>query len=323
MTLDAHAIADRRRLKRRISLWRLAAIAAVVVGGLALVWVSNDRAGVFGGRAHIAALDITGLITGSREKVKILTSIAKSSRAKALILRIDSPGGTTAGSEVLYEAIRAVAEKKPVVAIMETVAASGGYIVALAADHLVARGNTITGSIGVIFQWAEVNEALASLGIKVDEIKSGPLKATPSMFSETSPEARQVTEAMVRDGYDWFVALVAERRPFDISTARALSDGRIYSGRQAIAARLIDEIGGESRARAWLESEKNLDKGLKIVDWTEDGVTDIDFVSRVLNVVAGMVGLSVSDRAILGISPQAGRRRLDGMLSLWHPQLLN
>ena len=323
MTLDAKAIADRRRLKRRISLWRLTAIVAVVAGVLGLILASNDRGGILGGRTHIAVLDITGLITGSRKKVKILQKIAKSSKAKALIVRIDSPGGTTAGSEILYEEIRAVAEKKPVVAVLETVAASGGYIAALAADHIVARGNTITGSIGVIFQWAEVNEALAALGIKVDEIKSGPLKATPSMFSEASPEARAVTEAMVRDGYDWFVGLVAKRRPFDVSTARSLSDGRIYTGRQAIAARLIDEIGGETRARTWLEKEKGLDAGLKIIDWTEDGVTDIDFVSRVVNVAARALGLSATDGAILGISSSAGRRRLDGMLSLWHPQLLN
>jgi len=210
-----------------------------------------------------------------------------------------------------------------VVAVLETVAASGGYIAALAADRIVARGNTITGSIGVIFQWAEVNQALAALGIKVDEIKSSPLKATPSMFAETSPEARAVTEAMVRDGYDWFVGLVAERRPFDISTARSLSDGRVYTGRQAIAARLIDEIGGENVARTWLETEKKLDAGLKIVDWTEDGVTDLNFVSKVLNIAAGLVGLTPNDRAVLGISNLSGRRSLDGMLSLWHPRLLN
>jgi len=288
-----------------------------------VISVTNEQNGVFGGRAHIAALDISGLITGSRVKVKTLQKIARSSSAKALIVRIDSPGGTTAGSEVLYEAIRAVAEKKPVVAVLGTVAASGGYIAALAADHIVARGNTITGSIGVIFQWAEVNQALASLGIKVDEIKSSPLKAAPSMFSEISPEARSVTEAMVRDGYDWFVGLVAERRPFDMSTALSLSDGRVYTGRQAIAARLIDQIGGEKVARAWLESEKKLDTGMKIIDWTEDGITDISFVSRALNFAAGLVGLSPNDRAVLGISTLSGRRSLDGMLSLWHPQLLN
>lgn len=323
MTLDANAIADRRRLKRRISLWRLLAITAIVAGIVAVVLTRDEQGGVLGGRDQIAALDISGLITGSREKIKILKKIAESSNAKALIIRINSPGGTTAGSEVLYEAIRSVAKKKPVVAVLETVAASGGYIAALAADHIVARGNTITGSIGVIFQWAEINQALASLGIKVDEIKSSPLKATPSMFAETSPEARAVTEAMVKDGYDWFVGLVAERRPFDLSTARVLSDGRVYTGRQAISARLIDQIGGEAVARTWLETEKNLDPGLKIIDWTEDSVTGIGFFSRALNIAAGLVGLSANDRAVLGISTLSGKRSLDGMLSLWHPQLLN
>ena len=323
MSLDAEAIVDRRRLKRRISLWRLAAIVAVLVGVFAVFATLNEKDGLLGGRSHIAAVDIGGLITGSRSMTKTLKKIAKSSSAKALILRIDSPGGTTAGSEVLYEAIREVADKKPVVAVLETVAASGGFIAALGSDHIVARGNTITGSIGVIFQWAEVNQALASVGIKVEEIKSSPLKAAPSMFAETSPEARAVTEAMVRDGYEWFVSLVASRRPFDASTARSLSDGRVYTGRQAVAARLIDEIGGEKEAQSWLEKEKGLKSGLRIVDWSDNGVTDIDFVSKVINLAAKSLGLPGADKVVVGLSSIASKPRLDGLLSLWHPQVLN
>lgn len=323
MPLDAETIADRRRLKRRISLWRLAAIAAVVVAAAGIIFASGEDDGLLGRRAHIAALDVSGLITGDRDTVKILRDIAKSSGAKALMVRINSPGGTTAGSEILYEEIRKIAEKKPVVAVMETVAASGGYITALAADHIVARGNTITGSIGVIFQWAEVKDALSSLGIKVEEIKSSPLKASPSMFTETSDEARAVTEAMVRDGFDWFVGLVAERRPFDASTARSLSDGRVYTGRQAMASRLIDEIGGESEARNWLETEKGVKKGLKVIDWSEDELTELDFVSRAVRLGAQMLGFAANDGSVSGISSLSRTPRLDGLLSLWHPRILN
>lgn len=323
MSLDAEAIVDRRRLKRRISLWRLAAVAALVIAVFGIAFASSGRSGLLLGSSHIAALDISGVITGERDKVKILQKIAKSSKAKALILRIDSPGGTTAGSEILFEEIRAVADKKPVVAVLETVAASGGYITALAADHIVARGNTITGSIGVIFQWAEVSKALSTLGIKYDEIKSSPLKAAPSMFAEASDEARSVTRSMVMEGYEWFVSLVAERRPFDLSTARSLSDGRVYTGRQAVAARLIDKLGGEKEAKTWLQEEKSLDKDLKIVDWSDEEDSNLDLVSRVINLTARALGILPKDSTAFTISSQGGTRRLDGLLSLWHPQLVN
>lgn len=322
MTLDADAIVDRRRLKRRLSLWRLFAILVVVAAVLAILFVTNEKGLGFGGRDQIAAFGVTGVITGDKDTVKLIRQLAKTDRVKAVIVRIDSPGGTTAGSEILYEELRALADKKPVVAVMRTVAASGGYIAALASDHIVARGNTITGSIGVIFQWADVKKALNSLGIEVEEIKSGPLKAEPSMFAETSPEARAVAAAMVRDGFDWFVDLVAERRPFDLSTARSLADGRVYTGRQAAAARLIDTIGGEREAQSWLESERGIKSDLKIVDWSEDDITDIDLVSRVVAAAAHALGLGGAERTALGLAAAARTPRLDGLLSLWHPQLL-
>lgn len=323
MTLDAESIVDRRRLKRRLAIWRLGAIVAVVGAVIAIVFASSEKGLVFGGRDQIAAFGIDGLITGQESRVKLIRKLGETGAVKAVIVRIDSPGGTTAGSEALYEELRQLAGKKPVVAVLQTVAASGGYIAALAADHIVARGNTVTGSIGVIFQWADVQEALASLGIEVEEIKSGPLKAEPSLFSDTSNEARIVAAAMVRDGFDWFVGLVADRRPFDLSTARSLSDGRVYTGRQAIAARLIDKIGGDREAREWLETERGIEEGLKIVEWGEDDAGDIDLVSRAVAAVAGALGLPVADNAALGLTVAARAPKLDGLLSLWHPKLLN
>src|SRR5690606_37690643 len=125
-----------------------------------------------------------------------------------------------------------LSKKKPTVATMGTVGASAAYMAAIATDHIVARRTTITGSIGVIFQFPEVSQLLDKVGVQMDEIKSSPLKAEPSPFHAPTPEARAVIESIVRDSYDWFVDIVAERRGLDRSDALVLADGRIYTGRQ-------------------------------------------------------------------------------------------
>ena len=193
-------------------------------------------------------MTIDGIISNDRKQQELFDKIVASDDVQGVIVHINSPGGSTAGSEALYAAIRRAAAKKPVVGVLGTVAASGGYIAALATDHIVARGNTVTGSIGVVFQWAQVSELMQKLGIKMETIKSSPLKAEPSPFSPMPEEARALTEAMIRDSYEWFVGLVEQRRPFEETRARELSDGRIYTGRQALEVQLIDEIGGEKTA---------------------------------------------------------------------------
>src|SRR4029079_1673710 len=190
MASEAELLIDRRRLKRRLTFWRVVSI-VLFIGGLVAF------ASAFGGfdlekqTDHIARVRISGLITGDQKTLDLLDDIAKADHVKGLILRIDSPGGTTAGSEAIYESIRKIAKDKPVAAVMDTIAASGGYITAIAADHIVARGNTITGSIGVIFQWAEVSKLLDTVGVQMQEIKSGELKAEPSPFKPLSDKARE------------------------------------------------------------------------------------------------------------------------------------
>ena len=321
MTLDAKTIVDRRRLKRRLSLWRAIAIVGVFAALLAVIYSASDTGVPFARKSHIAAVNLTGLLTGGSARIKLLRQVAKSKAAKALIVRIDSPGGTTAGSEALFEEIRKVAAKKPVVAVMNTVAASGGYIVALGADHIIARGNSITGSIGVIFQWVQVEKALNSLGVSVSEIKSGPLKATPSPFTPTSDQAREVTRAMVMDSYRWFVDLVAERRPFDRERALALADGRVYTGRQALKVKLVDQLGGETQARAWLEKKPGIDTDLEIVNWEPEETTNLGLGFRLLGWVTRLLGFTDVGVALRkGFMTQAGDQgRLDGLLSVWQP----
>ena len=167
---------------------------------------------------------------------------------RALVLRINSPGGTTAGSEALYAAIRRVAAEKPVVAVLGEVAASGGYVAALAADRIVGRGNTLTGSIGVIMEYPDLTEVMERLGIGIETVRSSELKAEPSPFRPTNPAARARDEALVADSYRWFRGLVGERRGLQGNALDAAANGGVFTGRLALESGLIDAIGGEAEA---------------------------------------------------------------------------
>ncbi len=323
MTLDADAIVEKRRLRRRVSFWRLLSIIVIIFGVFAIGLADEDAGFNFSTRDHVARISVEGLIVDDRKKIKLLNEARDSKKVKAVIVWINSPGGTTTGAETLFEAIREIAAVKPVVTVLGTVAASGGYIAAVAGDHIVARGNTITGSIGVIFQWAEVAALLEKVGVKMEEIKSSPLKGTPSPFVPISEEARRVTTEMVADSYSWFVDLVASRRPFNAVRARQLADGRVYTGRQALEARLVDAIGGEKQALKWLTTVKKIDKELEVVDWAKPAYSDFNLSSKLLMYAAHAFGLpEVLGSAFMnqkGLTPE--RLRLDGLVALWHPSL--
>ena len=315
MASEAELIIDRRRLKRRLTFWRVASILLVIGGVLALAatWGGFD----LGKQAdHIARVKITGLITGDQKTLDLLDEIAKADHVKGLILRIDSPGGTTAGSEAIYESVRKIAKGKPVAAVMDTIAASGGYITAIAADHIVARGNTITGSIGVIFQWAEVSKLLETIGIQMQEIKSGDLKAEPSPFKPLSDKAREVSNQMVQDSFAWFTGLVAERRKLPLDKVKILSDGRVYTGRQAVAEKLIDELGGEEKAVDWIKREKKLSADIAVHDWKVES-EDEGLFGLGLKITSG----ALKALGLPNLAEQAKLQKLDGLLSVWHPSL--
>ena len=309
---QAEVIVDRRQLKRRLFRWRILAILAVLLALGALFWSGGDFKKHFD---HIARIHIDGLITGDEATLKLLDDLAKSTRVKGVIIRIDSPGGTTAGSEAIYEKIRIIAKDKPVVAVMDTVAASGGYITAIATDYIVARGNTITGSIGVIFSFPEVSKLLDTLGIRMEEIKSGELKAEPTPYKPMSDRVRQVSNEMVQESFAWFTGLVVERRKLSAERVKVLADGRVYTGRQAVTEKLIDALGGEEVALDWLQTEKKLPKDIEIIDWRSAqnaGATGLGF--SVANTLLKALGFE-------GLRRQVESARLDGLLVLWHPQL--
>jgi len=313
MASEAELIIDRRRLKRRLTFWRVASVLLFIGAVLALA-AATGGFNLEKRSDHIARVWVTGLITGDQPTLDLLEDIAKADNVKGLIIRIDSPGGTTAGSEAIYEAIRKIAKDKPVAAVMDTVAASGGYITAIAADHIVARGNTITGSIGVIFQWAEFSKLLETVGVQMQEIKSGDLKAEPSPFKPLSEKAREVSTLMVQDSFAWFTGLVAERRKLPLDKVKILSDGRVYTGRQAVAEKLIDELGGEEKAVAWIKKEKKLSDGIEVKDWALPS-EDKGLFGLGLRITSGALkAIGLPD-----LAKQAQLQKLDGLVSVWHP----
>ena len=231
MSLEADASVDRRRLKRRLRVWRLTTIGTALL----VLRLAAYRTGIVPPRAFVAQLDISGILVGDDDQLRALAGIADDPSARALIVRIDSPGGTVVAGETLFHAIREVAEAKPVVAVIGNLGTSAGYLVALAADHIIARESSITGSIGVPIQTADLTQLMEKLGVSTEAIKSTTLKATPSPLEPITPEARAATQAVVDDIYRWFVDLVADRRAFTPVEALLLSDGRVFTGRQAIS----------------------------------------------------------------------------------------
>ncbi|MEM7635850.1 MAG: signal peptide peptidase SppA [Pseudomonadota bacterium] len=318
MSLDADNLIVRRKMRRRVSFWRAICIALAVVTLVALAYGSSGSGFNLGKRAdHVARIRVEGMITGDTKTLDMLREIEKAKQVKALLVHIDSPGGTTAGSEAIYERLRAIAKDRPVVAVMNTVAASGGYITAIAADHIVARGNTITGSVGVIFQWAQVEKLLSNIGIDMQERKSGSQKAEPNMFSEPSVETLAVTDAMIRDSFVWFTDLVKERRKLSGPQMTLISDGRVFTGRQALTSKLVDKLGGEDEAIDWLSTEHKISKDMKVIDWEPapaDGAGSLGLFG--LSTVARWLGFSAAVDAL-----EARTVKLDGLLVLWHPNL--
>ncbi|NBT22537.1 MAG: signal peptide peptidase SppA [Methylocystaceae bacterium] len=318
MTLPTDYLIDRRQLRRRLSWWRVAALGAIAFAGLALALKDSDLDGS-GDKltAHIARVSIQGLITGDKETIEQIKKIGESDKAKALLLSIDSPGGTTAGSEKLYDELRRVSAKKPVVAVVGTLAASGAYIAALASDHIVARGNSLVGSIGVLFQFPNFYKLMENVGVKVEEIKSSPLKASPNGFEPTSEAAKAAIASLVADSYDWFKGLVKERRNLDDQELAKVSDGRVFTAHQGLPLKLVDSIGGEREAIEWLEANKKITKDLPVRDWKKKSNMERLGLVEGAAAVARLVGMgSFADAMEDALRAEKGRG-LDGLLAIW------
>jgi protease-4 len=323
MSLDADTIVDRRRMRRKLTFWRVlaVAVAAVAIGAFA-AYSSRGVGGSSVSAGTIARVKISGLIRGNQDRVEALEQLGRS-RASAVIVHIDSPGGTTAGSEQLHDALLELKSKKPMVVVVDGLAASGGYMAAVASDHIVAQSASLVGSIGVLFQYPNFTDALKTIGVKVEEVKSSPLKAAPNGFEPTSPEARAAINAIVMDSYDWFKSLVKKGRNFDDAQLTQVSDGRVFTGRQALELKLIDELGNEKTAIAWLAKEKGIDANLPVRDYSlSPRFRDFPFLHVAAVGVLDTLGLTAMAQRLeqSGWLFSVERLNLDGVLALWHPQ---
>jgi protease IV len=325
MSLDADQIVDRRRMRRKLTFWRVLAVvlAIGVVIALGSALRSPDMLTSATTAGSIARISITGLIRSDQERVTALTRLGNS-QAKAVVVHINSPGGTTAGSEELHHALVALKNKKPTVVVVDGLAASGGYIAAIAGDHIVAQETSLVGSIGVLFQFPNVGELLTKLGVTMEEVKSSPLKAAPNGFEPTSPEARAAIAALVKDSYDWFRDLVKSRRQLDDAGLDAVADGRVFTGRQGVPLKLVDEIGDEETAIAWLAKEKNVDPKTPVRDYQlHDRFSDLPFLRTAAGAVLDAVGLGAFAQRLDAWGSVQERINLDGLLALWQPSAGN
>ncbi len=321
MSMESDVIVDRRRLRRKLTFWRVASAlivigAVVAVGAYATPWGAKLT-----GASAIQRVSIDGLIRSDQKRVEALERLGKSN-APAVIVHINSPGGTTAGSEELYDALTRLKAKKPMVVVVEGLGASGGYIAALASDHIVAQQTALVGSIGVLFQYPNFTDLLKTVGVKVEEVKSSPLKAAPNGYEPTSPEARAAIDALVKDSYAWFRGLVQNRRGMDDAQLEKVADGRVFTGRQAVDLKLVDQLGDEKTAIAWLVAEKKVAPDLPVRDFKlSPRLTDLTFIRTAASVAFDALGLSSIARQVeqTGIVGAADRLNLNGMLALWQP----
>ena len=326
MSLDSDAIVDRRRIRRKLTFWRVIAALGIIAAVVA-VGVLGTPAGrsAVGSSSSIARVKIDGLIRSDQERVEALERLEKSSAA-AVIVHINSPGGTTAGSEQLYDALTRLKAKKPLVVVVEGLCASGGYIAALASDQIIAQQSSLVGSIGVLFQYPNFSELMKTVGVKVEEVKSSPLKAAPNGYEPTSPEARAALDALVKDSYAWFRDLVKTRRSMDDTTLQTVSDGRVFTGRQAVSLKLIDQLGDEKTAVAWLVAQKKISSELPVRDYKlTPRFGDMTFLRAAASFALDTLGLNSIARQLeqSGVVRAVDRFGLDGMLALWQPNASN
>jgi len=302
----AHAIPAASQLRRSRFRWRIVAFVALVIAILAGTARFAGENGLVP-TASIARVKIEGNIATSAERQAMFKALAENKDVRAVLIEINSPGGTTAGGEELYEAISALRAEKPVAAYINELGASAAYMTAIAADRIFVRRLSITGSIGVLFQTANAQKLMQTIGVDLEKVQSGPLKAEPDIDEPMSDEVRASIQALVDDSFSWFVDIVAERRGLTRAEVLPLADGRIMTGNQAIASRLADAVGGEAEAIAWLEADKAIPADLPVVTWypaAQPGWMDWG------KWAGGQA------RALLGL-PGEGPVVLDGLISLW------
>ncbi len=302
---DPHSAVAAENYRTSRGRWRLVAFLALAL--VALVALGRFAMPETGLGDHIPRVDIDGTIATDPARLEMFETLAEENGVKAVIIAINSPGGTMAGGEELYEAVTRLRAAKPTVAVVKELGASAAYMTAIATSRIFTRRLSIVGSIGVLFQHVNAGKLLDTIGIDLDKVASGPLKAEPDYDEPLTGEVRASIQALVNDSFEWFVDVVAVERGLERSRVLELADGRIVTGRVGLELGLVDAIGGEAEALEWLEAEHDIDSDLPIVTAWPPPQQGFDWLGAVLG---GEL------RAALGL-PASGPVALDGLVALW------
>jgi protease IV len=274
-----------------------------------MVWPFKPRS-----RKTVARIEVTGaIVSATRQRVLKAIKLVETKKFPALLLRIDSPGGTVGDSQEIYEALKRLRSKGVhVVASFGNISASGGVYIAMGADHIVSNPGTITGSIGVILRGNNIEPLLEKIGVSFKVIKSGPYKDILSFDRPLSEAEQQILQELIDVTYGQFVATIAEARNLSIETVKTFADGRIFSGEQALALGVVDRLGTEDDARRWAAE-------LAGVDPDRDCLTIADrkpLGNRLLGSQGNIQARSPLGSALLRIFGLVGAANLDPAIEL-------
>ncbi|MDO5537902.1 MAG: signal peptide peptidase SppA [Desulfovibrionaceae bacterium] len=272
----------------------LCGLLALVILGFAakgLCSMSSGDTSALAEEPALALIKIDGPISDVSDNLDWITQVRLDENIVGAIVRVDSPGGDVAASEELYTALRSLAKTKPVVVSMGSEAASGGLMVSMAAERIYANATTVTGSIGVRMDFPQLKRLLDTIGVGQETLTTGPYKAAGDPSRTLTEEERRYFNALIQSMFEEFVSIVAEGRHMDREAVRALANGKIYTGREAVANGLADEIGGFSEAHQWLCEKTGVDIRDELVTMPEEGPEVDKFVSSFLQqILSGLAG---------------------------------
>lgn len=258
-------IIDRYKLKNSVNKWKFIALILFLIALFTIFYHKGDSVSEIKSD-YIASIDITGMLMQNKETIKSLNKIANDSNIKAVLVNINSSGGTGVGGESLYREFRKIAEKKPIVASIGEIGASAAYMAAIGTDRIYAYDISLVGSIGVIIMNIEVSELAKKHGINLELIKSSPLKGIPNYFEKLNGQQKEYIQSLVNESNKFFIELVKKRRSLSEDDLKKVSDGRIFTGSKANKLKLIDQIGDGADAVKWLQSKENL-KNLEVKNY--------------------------------------------------------
>lgn len=304
--IDPDYSLERINLKKRAARWRMLSflLTGIVLGFLLMDGPGGmDTKSVYHG-GYIARIRLNGMITNDIDGINTLRDVASNDAIKGVILSIDSGGGSAVGGEEYYSAVMHVAQKKPVVAVLEQIAASSAYMTAIASDHIISHKFSLVGSIGAVMQSFEVSELADKLGVKFINVKSSPLKNTPNPFEKYTPEMAAAQQSLIDNSHEFFAKMVQERRKLSDKELKAVDNGQVYTGIQALNLKLVDAIGDERSAQAWMHKEKGISSNLQVKDFAL--VKKVSRLDRIIQSYDKTLGLMVnitnmfSQSAVLG-----------------------